>query len=404
MRKRRMTAAALAAGMTVCQMLGTQTAAETALAPVTGPEPVYNEEGYDISGFAWQWPEVFSKDDTVTVTDTSYQSHDVRIDVTRHDEDRMTGDIDENGTVDVRDAVQLSRLIGEDSTLNLEDTGKKNADVDEDGVCGPQDLTKMLQYLSQQLTDSEFFIDHKLVYFVTEVYVRDIRSLRGGFAGGTYTLPSAPITQEVVDMAKDNNALFAINCDYVAFRTNGITYRNGVMYREDPSTYKHDVCVIYQDGVMDILKDAEYRALTDEQKAEIWQTSAFSPALVVDGTAVSGMKGQLAIQHPRSGMGYYEPGHYVFLMVEGRQPGYSVGVTLDQYAQMFADLGVQQAYNFDGGSSSVIAFMGSEVNHTAWSGRKSSDILYICELSQIPVDTAAEQFLAAKQAETEPAE
>jgi len=391
-------AAGLAVCLTACSLLSASASAETQLAPVDGPEPVYNEEGYDISGFAYRFPEKFSKDDSVTVTEHSYQSHDVNISITEHNFDRMTGDLDENQTVNVQDAVMLCRILAEDNDVPITETGLQNADVNEDASWNLDDMSQMLKHLAGLIPDADFYVDHTLVYFIVDVYLRDINSFRGGFAGGQYTLPTNAITEEVLDMANANNALFAINCDYVAHRTNGITYRNGVMYREDASTYKKDVCVLYQDGVMDVLTDKEYRALTEEQKANIWQTSAFAPGLVKDGVQMSGMKGQLAQLHPRSGIGYYEPGHYVFVQVEGRQKGYSAGITLDDYAKLFYDLGVTEAFNLDGGSSSVITFMGKEANRPAWSGRKSSDILYICELSQIPYDTAAAKFLAEQAA------
>ncbi len=404
MNMKKIWSAGLAAAVSGCMLFAQPASADTVLAPENGPEPVYNADGYDISGFAYRFPEKFSKDDTVTVTDRSYQSHDINISITEHRFDRMTGDVDENGLVDMHDAVSLCRLLAEDGTLSCTETGIQNADITEDGSLAWDDVNRLLNYLAQEIPDADFYVDHTLVYFVADVYLRDLHSFRGGFAGGQYTLPSNAITEEVLDMAKANNAIFAINCDYVAHRTNGITYRNGVMYREDPSTYKKEVCVLYKDGVMDVLTDAQYRKLTEEQKANIWQTSAFAPGLVKDGVLVSGMKGQLAQLHPRSGVGYYEPGHYVFVQVEGRQKGYSAGIVLDDFAKLFYDLGVSEAYNLDGGSSSVITFMDAEVNRPAWSGRKSSDILYICELSQIPFDTAAAAFLAQQQnSDTEPA-
>jgi len=372
------------------------------LDPVKGPEPVFNEDGYDISGFAWQWPDRFSKDDTIEVTENSYRSHDINIEITRHEyETRIAGDLDENRRVDVRDAVLLSRVTAEDSEAEISAAGRKNADVNEDNAVTAEDLSRLLRYLSFQLEEGEGFTRHPLVWFQTEVYVRDVRSLRGGFAYDTFSGPKAQVTQSVEGMANDHNGLFAINCDYAAFRTMGITYRNGVMYRETPSGGTHEVCIIYKNGVMDVISDADYRAMNDEEKAEIWQTSAFAPALIMDGVPTSGHTGTVAEPNPRSGIGYYEPGHYVFLMVEGRQPGYSDGISLDEYALMFSQLGCSEAFNFDGGSSSVITFMGEKVNHPAWGGRKSSDILYICELSQIPYDLAAERFLAEQETESE---
>lgn len=61
---------------------------------------------------------------------------------------------------------------------------------------------------------------------------------------------------------------------------------------------------------------------------------------------------------PRSGIGWDAEGKKIWLIVvDGRQPRYSVGVNLQEFAKMFADLGVEEALNLDGGgSSTLVAF------------------------------------------------
>nr|WP_260283568.1 phosphodiester glycosidase family protein [Propionibacterium freudenreichii] len=65
--------------------------------------------------------------------------------------------------------------------------------------------------------------------------------------------------------------------------------------------------------------------------------------------------------------------------MDGRSEGYSRGVTLPEFAQMFVDLGARTAYNLDGGGSSVMYFNGSLVNNPLGTGRERgvSDILYL---------------------------
>lgn len=83
--------------------------------------------------------------------------------------------------------------------------------------------------------------------------------------------------------------------------------------------------------------------------------------------------------NPRSAIGYYEPGHYCFVLVDGRQQGYSKGMTLKALSQLFYDLGCVDAYNLDGGQTAVMAFDGKLASHPYEGGRKTSDILYIAE-------------------------
>ena len=62
-------------------------------------------------------------------------------------------------------------------------------------------------------------------------------------------------------------------------------------------------------------------------------------------------------------------------MVDGRQSGYSDGMTLVELANTFADLGCETAYNLDGGATAMMVFEGSLVNHPTNGGRASSDII-----------------------------
>lgn len=365
--------------------------------PAGAQETAQETEG----SFAERFPEKFSEDGTVIVTENSYRSHDVNITLSRHYSGQPNGDLNSDRTVDISDAILFSRLLAEDDVPAV--TAPALADCDNDGFTDLNDLTLMLQYLSAQKSGKEFFTNRTLAYCVADIYVRDIHSLRGAFTHGVFPERGKVSLEPIKKMAADNNAILAINCDYCEIRNNGITYRNGVMYRE---TARAEVAVIYENGVMDVLTDAEYRALSDAQKAEIWQTTAFAPGLVKDGVQMTGITGSSVYRelHPRSGIGYFEPGHYCFVQADGRAPGYSDGVSLDEFAAIMYELGVQEGYNMDGGSSSEIVFMGQTYNRPSGvqvgstGGRYNSDILYICNTDEIPEDTAAAAWLERQQA------
>ena len=67
------------------------------------------------------------------------------------------------------------------------------------------------------------------------------------------------------------------------------------------------------------------------------------------------------------------------MVVDGRSAGYSRGVSLTEFAQIFKDLGCTEAYNIDGGGSSTMYFMGRVVNNPLGKNqeRGTSDILFI---------------------------
>lgn len=364
----------------------------------TGEVPLHD---YDPAGFADQWPGQFTAEGVVESDGDSYRSHDLSIQLSRHFQGRLNGDLNDDQTVDITDAVLCCRVIAEDAAeVNAE--GLLNADCDNNGDVSLEDARRLLQYLNHDLTTVDFFTNRTLTYVVADIYVRDINSFRGAFAKGTFPEKGSAQLESIKKMAADNNAILAINCDYCEIRSNGITCRNGVMYRD---TQRAEVAVIYKDGVMDVLTDAEYRALTPEQVGNIWQTTSFAPGLVKDGVQQREFYGSVYTElHPRSGIGYYEPGHYCLVQVDGRQPGYSNGVTIAEFAEIMHGLGVQEAYNMDGGSSSEIVFLGQTYNHPSGiqagssGGRYNSDILYFCNLNEIPEDTAAAAFYAAQEA------
>ena len=85
--------------------------------------------------------------------------------------------------------------------------------------------------------------------------------------------------------------------------------------------------------------------------------------------------------NPRTAIGMIEPLHYVFVVCDGRT-GESEGLSLYELAQFMRALGVDTAYNLDGGGSSTMVFQGELINNPTTSGssikeRSVSDIVYI---------------------------
>ena len=90
----------------------------------------------------------------------------------------------------------------------------------------------------------------------------------------------------------------------------------------------------------------------------------FSPALVVNGEQlISGSYGW-GLQ-PRSVIGQTKDGEMLLAIVDGRQPGYSVGITLGDLADILYQYGAYQACNLDGGSSAVMYYRGRIITHSS---------------------------------------
>ena len=68
--------------------------------------------------------------------------------------------------------------------------------------------------------------------------------------------------------------------------------------------------------------------------------------------------------HPRSALGFNDDKLFL-IAVDGRQYGYSLGMTFYEMAAFLRDLGATHAMNFDGGSSSTLWGLGGVVNRPA---------------------------------------
>jgi hypothetical protein len=88
-----------------------------------------------------------------------------------------------------------------------------------------------------------------------------------------------------------------------------------------------------------------------------------SPVLVVNGIKQVSTSEELievnnGVREPRTAVGYTAEGKVIFLVVEGRNPEISNGVTLDELAEIMVSIGCKEALNLDGGGSSAMQILG----------------------------------------------
>lgn len=91
------------------------------------------------------------------------------------------------------------------------------------------------------------------------------------------------------------------------------------------------------------------------------------PVLVRDGKPVYRANEafttyQLVPRHPRTAIGQTAEGRLLFVVVDGRQFGYSVGMTTFELALTMVRLGAVRAMQLDSGGSSTLAFNGAVLN------------------------------------------
>ena len=80
---------------------------------------------------------------------------------------------------------------------------------------------------------------------------------------------------------------------------------------------------------------------------------------------------QLSLRHPRSAVGQTRDGRIVMLAVDGRQPGYSVGMTNFELALALMRFGVVTGAALDGGGSTTLAYDGKVLNRPSDGNERS---------------------------------
>lgn len=95
-------------------------------------------------------------------------------------------------------------------------------------------------------------------------------------------------------------------------------------------------------------------------KDKIRDAVQFNPALIINGVQnVQGTAGW-GLQ-PRTAIGQREDGTVFLLVIDGRQPGYSIGATMEDLVKEFQKYDVLNAAACDGGSSSIMGYKDKEI-------------------------------------------
>lgn len=236
-----------------------------------------------------------------------------------------------------------------------------------------------------------------VTYFVADIWMRNINCFRTAFSSGKYKGKR----EAAEKIAKDNKAVLAVNGDFLG----GLVIRNGILYRKaivrptptptpspDPGIPtitptpgmeellrpQRATCVLYYNGQMITEEYSSFRSNKSIEKGA-WQGWQFGPTLVRNGKAAKDVKPQG--RNPRCILGYYEPGHYCIIMIDGRQKGYSIGMNFKEMISLSLKLGLKEAYNLDGGASAIMTFNGEIINSPSGSGeaRNLPDMVIIGE-------------------------
>ena len=245
-------------------------------------------------------------------------------------------------------------------------------------------------YQSQNIyiSISSHWVDHgsdRADVYVADIYVRSLDCFQRGLAD-QWKKGTAKITA----ISEKYGAILSMTSDSAENLDLGWVIMNGQILRKTKNR-KRDLCVLYTNGEMAVIPAGELvhdQIAALAENGEIWQTFLFGPALLdSEGKAMTTFNSTVGVHNPRSIIGYFEPGHYCFVQVDGRgtqsrvSPGRTnKGLTLTQVSQFMEELGCTAAYNLDGGQSSVMYFSGGVFSTPQNGGRRLGDVVMIVEL------------------------
>ena len=209
---------------------------------------------------------------------------------------------------------------------------------------------------------------------------------------------------QVAKLAREHQAVFAMNTDYYTYRSArhelknsvGVIVRNGqILYDSAPKRNRSrfpnlDMLSIFEDGSLNVYYSDEFSAQELVNMGAV-NVFSFGPYLVRDGELnpfVSEMYAGRTAQ-PRCALGIIEEGHYYAMLEEGRIGKVAKGTSVEDLAEHMLSKGCTQALNMDGGQTAVFTFMGKQIIRIAryqkdnYQPRPTTEIIAFGQSSQI---------------------
>ncbi len=195
----------------------------------------------------------------------------------------------------------------------------------------------------------------------------------------------------VQDMANRMNAVLAINGDYSYYQLSTVgcyLLRQGQSYCQRLAPGR-DLLVIDENGDFTILQSCTEETLAGYSAGAMVNTFNFGPGLVVNGKPLAdnyrAMFNSSLTRNQRAAIAQVEKGklEYICAVCEGDKESKDGGLTMKEWSDFMMTLGVENAYNLDGGNSTAIIFHNQKINAVQNPRhRKLSDIIYFASAYQ----------------------
>ncbi|GAB4195361.1 MAG: hypothetical protein Kow00105_09600 [Phycisphaeraceae bacterium] len=172
--------------------------------------------------------------------------------------------------------------------------------------------------------------------------------------------------QTTLDFLKETHAQLAINATFFGMGATDTDNIGLVVSRGEPvSPFRGDWPAINIDShnrVAIVRGEHDTFHVTSPEGVELYNAVAGSDQIVTDGKPIENQPDRafFTTQHPRTAIGVTADNRLLLVTVDGRQPGFSEGMSLDELARFMIELGAVQALNLDGGGSTTMAIADPE--------------------------------------------
>lgn len=226
-----------------------------------------------------------------------------------------------------------------------------------------------------------------LVWYIAHINFRGDLAFRAFLAD-----PAKPRFQTPPqDIARQNQVVYAQNGDMFSWRLYqgerpGLIIRDYQLLYEKTYTKQTrvipplDELALFPDGHVEMRPPGELSG-QDYLDLGARDVIAFGPVLLREGIKDERLLKSYTSPEPRSALGIVGPGHFVGILVEGRNKN-SAGSGLDFVAERLKAQGCQEAFALDGGQTACMLFMGQNIaTPGSYNGyqkaRKQQDIIGI---------------------------
>jgi len=213
-------------------------------------------------------------------------------------------------------------------------------------------------------------------YWVASIKIAHPSQLRTTAANGF----QSEMTMKGTAMARRVNAVLAINGDYFYFTHHGYILRQGQLFLDDLRGDR-DVLLIDEDGDFHIVRNPFTGQVGQTINGkQVVQAFFFGPVLVENGKMVRDMdlRYDMRAEERRQRMCIAQVGPLEYKCICCGPPARgNSGMNLTEFARLVYSLGVETAYNLDGGDSTMLIFNGQKINDPkSPDTRDIADIIY----------------------------